>query len=729
MREAPSSKRKSSIELQKELNEKNHLISSLEEKLSQKQKKFKETFDNAAIGLAYLSLDGRWTRVNLAMCEILGYSASELLEMNFREVTHPDDLPEDLDQLRLLFEGAQSRYALEKRYIRKNGQVIWSKLNVALVRHDTGEPDFLVTVVENIDDRKRAENELALAKRRDDIVFEAARLGVFDFFGEGDPRNYWSNWVRKHFGIDQYSPLDYARFVKLIHPEDWPALEKTLSHCMAVPDSRYHVEYRVIGEQDHQLRWIEASGQSFFDDKEKAIRLCGTTFDITDRKTAEAQALRAELHDPLTGLPNRILLFEYSAHIFDNAARHGHAGAVLFIDLDRFKQVNDLLGHGVGDQLLIKVVERIRSCLRSGDLVFRLAGDEFVVLLPEIGRESESAQIAERLVTAIAVPYPLDHAEVRISASIGIALFPSDGKDIQQLVQAGDSAMYLAKQSGKNTWRFFSHTLSRAVRETIELQNRIRGALERMEFELYYQPILDLSIRRICSVEALLRWPVANIGPDKFIPAAEVVGQIVPIGQWVIEEACKTQRQWLDRGMDLVPIAVNVSALQFRHKDFRSKLLSRLHENDLSPSALQLELTESSVLEDLPHAISLLGQLRSDGIKISLDDFGTGYSSLSHIARLPVDKVKIDKSFVQCSSSNEASRAVTEAIVAIARRLKLEIVAEGVESQGMLRDMQSLGCGQMQGYLIARPMTADVFCEAMKAGLSSFIDESMLTPD
>lgn len=241
------------------------------------------------------------------------------------------------------------------------------------------------------------------------------------------------------------------------------------------------------------------------------------------------------------------------------------------------------------------------------------------------------------------------------------------------------------------------------------MQNKIRGALERQEFEIHFQPLLDLASQTICSAEALLRWPVTKIGPDKFIPAAEVVGQIVPIGQWVLEQVCKTQRQWLDRGLDIVPIAVNVSALQFRQKNFRRKLLHLLQTYQLPPSALQLELTETSMMEDLPHAIGLLTQLRQDGLQISLDDFGTGYSSLSHIAKLPIDKVKIDKSFVQSAGSDDASRAVTEAIVAIARRLKLEIVAEGVESAAMLSDMKNLGCGQIQGYLIARPMTAEAF--------------------
>lgn len=832
------------------LDEKEIRFSSLQDQLRQKQKKFKETFDNAAIGLAHVALDGRWIRVNHALCDILGYDEQKILSMNFQDITHPDDLQADIEQLRILLRGDIPRYALEKRYIQRDGSAVWVKLNVALVRTDEGSPDYFVSVIENINGRKQAESALFQTQRRHEIVINAARLGAFDFFGENDPRNYWSYWIRQHFGLDEHTPLSFSRFVRLIHPEDWPGLEKELNLCMSVPESRYHVEYRVLGEQDHELRWIEASGQSFFDEQENSIRLCGTTVDVTARKTAELavqtsearlrlalenipdvvvifdqelriryingtstlmpglrpkdfigkaesdifpsqlstawrpglqaalsegrtssfdltialtsgqrhchltcvplrnesgdvieimgiihdfterkiaqeQALRAALHDPLTGLPNRVLLFEYSSHIFDHAARNGHAGAVLFIDLDRFKQVNDLHGHGSGDRLLMQVVERIRACLRSGDLVFHMGGDEFLVLLPEIAHDSESAQVAERLVAIIAEPYQLGEVSMVISASIGISLFPADGQDINQLVQAGDSAMYLAKQSGKNTWRFFSHALSKAVRETIELQNRIRGALERDEFELHFQPLLDLATNQICSVEALLRWKGSTIGPDKFIPAAEAVGQIIPIGHWVIEQACRTLRHWLDQGMSMVPVAINVSALQFRQKDFRRKLLQQLQEFNLPPSALQLELTESAMLEDLPHAIELLRQFRSDSIKISLDDFGTGYSSLSHIARLPIDKIKIDKSFVQSIDTTDASRAVTEAIVAIARRLKLEIVAEGIETLETLEELKSLGCGQVQGYLVSRPLPADVFLQAMQHDMGRFLPGGM----
>lgn len=805
--------------------------------LAQNQKAFHDTFNNASIGLGHISLDGRWIRANHELCDILGYSESELQELTFHEVTHIEDLENDVTQLARLLAGEIPRYSLEKRYIRKNGAVIWIRLNRTLVRNAEGQAEYFITAVENIDEKKRAEHALIVSERRHNIAQRAAQLGIFDFFGEDDSRNYWSYWVRQHFGVDANSVPSFRHLYELIHPEDQANVKERIEYCMNAAERRYDIEYRVIDKTNKSIRWIHASGQSFYD--EGMVRLCGTTLDITERKmtelaiqvsesrfrlalenipdtvviydrdlriryinpatirttglrpenflgkkedevfpkeliqpwqaalqaalneaktssidaklklatgfrhcnitciplanedgkvievmgithdfterqNAQDAALRAALHDPLTRLPNRILLYEYSDHLFDYAVRQHHRGAVLFINLDRFKQINDLHGHLVGDEVLIEAAHRIQQFVRGGDLLFRFGGDEFVLLLPEITGNCEVAQIAEKIVAALAKPYQLSTLSLLISASVGISLFPSDGDNVNELVQAADSAMYLAKQSGKNTWRFFSHTLSQAVRRTIELQNDIRHALAQNQFKVFYQPVLDIASGKICAAEALLRWPAGNVGPDEFIPAAEAVGQIIPIGDWVIEQACQTHREWLDEGLPAVPIAVNVSALQLRAPNFRNKVLACLNRFNLDTSAIQLELTESSMVEDSEQAIKILQEFRAGGTHVSLDDFGTGYSSLSHLAQLPIDKIKIDKSFVHSIEDNEASRAVTEAIVAIARRLNLEIVAEGVETDAHLRAMLAIGCHQIQGHLISHPCTGETLAKMLR---------------
>jgi diguanylate cyclase (GGDEF)-like protein/PAS domain S-box-containing protein len=793
-----------------------------------KHQKFLSTFEQAAVGIAHVDLDGKWLEVNQVLCDIVGYTHEELLELSFQEITHPDDLQEDLGLAAQLFRGDITQYHLEKRYVRKSGSPIWIKLSATLVRDPDNLPLYFVAVIENIHDRKLAEQALAISQRRLEVAMDAARLGMFDFYGPADERNYWSLWVRRHFGIQDDRPLSYERLVKAVHPEDWPRVREVVTACMKIPDAPYHVEYRTIGESDRALRWIEASGRSMLDADTGVIRLVGTTLDITsrklatmesranesrirtafdnlpdilviydrnlviryinpvvettsgmspsafigrredeifsqtmiepwqpyllaafeegtrqqvevslpllpgvrhlsitfvplrdphgfvhevmgivrdqtDQKKAEQDAVAAALHDPLTGLPNRVLLFDYSLHLFDASRGHEKQGAMLFVDLDRFKLVNDLHGHQIGDELLQVVAARLKSEARESDQVFRLGGDEFLILMPEINDSSDAAILAQRLTETLSDPFSIGGVELQISASTGIALYPRDGDDLLSLLNAADHAMYNAKESGKNRWRFYSASLSERLHEQLHMQSQLRTALARSEFEVFYQPIADIGSGRLVSFEALLRWPAGGVGPERFIPAAEAVGQIIPMGDWVIDQACGIQRRWQDMGYPIIPVAVNISALQLRQPDFLKKLHETLQKHQLEPGALHIELTESTVLEDVEHAIRVLTDLREAGIRISLDDFGTGFSSLSYLSRLPIDKIKIDKSFVQHVMDDTPSRAVTEAIITLGRRLNLEIVAEGIEDEITLNIMQGLGCHQAQGFFIGHP--------------------------
>ncbi len=804
------------------------LLQKARSSLREKHQKFLATFEQAAVGIAHLDLDGQWIEVNQALCDIVGYPHDELIQLNFQHITHPPDLAEDLGLAEQLLTGEITHYHLEKRYVRKTGELIWIKLSATLVRDSENLPLYFVAVVENIHDRKLAEEALAISQRRLEVAMDAARLGMFDFYGPTDSRNYWSLWVRRHFGIRDDSPLSYERLVKAVHPDDWPRAREVMNSCMQMPDMPYHVEYRTIGESDRALRWIEASGRSMLDADTGVIRLIGTTLDITtkklatlearanesrirtafdnipdilviydrnliiryinpvveatsgmapsafigrredeifspsmiepwqpqllaafeegarqhvevtlpllpgerhlsitfvplrdphgfvnevmgivrdltDQKKAEQDAVAAALHDPLTGLPNRVLLFDYSLHLFDASRNHDKQGALLFVDLDRFKLVNDLHGHQVGDELLQIVAARLKGEARETDQVFRLGGDEFLVLMPEISDSSEAAFLAQRLTEALSLPFAVGDTELLISASTGIALYPRDGKDMLSLLNAADHAMYNAKQSGKNHWEFYSASLSERLHKQLQMQSQLRTALVRSEFEIFYQPIIDISTGRLVSFEALLRWPAGGVGPDQFIPAAEAVGQIIPLGDWVIEQACDMQRKWQSMGYPTIPVAINISALQLRQPDFLKKLHVNLEKYQLSPSALHIELTESTVLEDVDYAIRVLTALRETGFKISLDDFGTGFSSLSYLSKLPIDKIKIDKSFVQHVLDDTPSRAVTEAIITLSRRLNLEIIAEGIEDEDTLQTMQSLGCHQAQGFFIGHP--------------------------
>lgn len=668
------------------------------------ERKFAATFDQAAVGMAHVGLEGQWLEVNEALCRMVGYARDELLAISFQDITHPDDLDEDLALVGQLLRGEIANYFLEKRYLRKDGSLLWIRLSVSLARDDAGAPLFFSSVIEDINDQKLAKQALAASESRFRTAFDHIPDVVVIY--DRDRRIQYINPATV-----RTTGMPPEAFIGKREDEIFPT-EVIAPWQPAMLAALTDGEVQTV-EVDVPLqtgvRNLVITCVPIRNAQGEISELMGITHDITERRSAEQGAVKAALHDRLTGLPNRVLLFEYSSHVFDQAARQQHEGGMLFIDLDRFKPINDLHGHQVGDAVLREVARRLGGRIRKSDLAFRLGGDEFLVLLPQLANSTEAAQIAQRVLQALAEPFIIDGLELQLSASIGISIFPRDGLDIHSLINAADSAMYHAKQSGKNNWQYYSAELSSRVHVQISLQDRIRGALKRREFRLVFQPVLELPSGRLTGVEALLRWPKSGVGPDQFIPAAEAVGQIIPIGDWVMQEACRTHKQWLDMGLPPIPVAVNVSALQMRQRDFRMKVLGVLHRNRLPASALQIELTESTLLEDMDYTVYLLNKLLQDGVRISLDDFGTGYSSLSYLSRLPLNKIKIDKSFIRHLTTDTTSRAVTEAIITLSKRLGLDIVAEGIETQVMLEAVSELGCGQVQGNLLGLPMDAEQF--------------------
>ncbi len=694
-----------------ELNAAKAELAHMRAQLHEQDRRLQSTFDLPSVGMAHVDLDGKWLAVNDTLCGIVGYSREELLGLTFQDITHPDDLDEDLALVQKLLTGELANYSLEKRYLRKGGEQIWIRLTAKLTRDCEGKPWFFVSVIENIHDRKLAEQERLAAKQalqasesRFRIAFDNIPDVVVIY--DRDLRIQYINPATLRTTC--MSPEDFlGKRESEIFPADLIAPWQPALHAALHEGTVHSVEVDVpLGPG---VRNLLITCVPLRDENGKVKEVMGITHDFTDRKRAEEATVKAALHDKLTGLPNRALLFEYSSHVFDQAARNQHEGGMLFIDLDRFKPINDIHGHLVGDQVLKLVAHRVQGQVRKADLVFRLGGDEFLVLLPQLTNSTEAAQIAQRVLKSLAEPMLIDGIEVQISGSIGISIFPRDGMDMQSLVNAADNAMYHAKQSGKNNWQFYSAELSGRVHAQISLQDKVRRALKARAFKLVYQPIVDIGSGRVMGAEALLRWPQSGVGPDQFIPAAEAVGQIIPIGDWVMQEACRAHKRWRSHGLPAIPISVNVSALQMRQKDFRFKVLSVLRQQRLSADALQIELTESTLLEDVDYAIYLLNNLQQDGVKISLDDFGTGYSSLSYLSRLPINKIKIDKSFVKHLTTDTASRAVTEAIIMLGRRLKLDIIAEGIETETMLDEVRHLGCHQAQGHYLSQPVDADAF--------------------
>jgi diguanylate cyclase (GGDEF)-like protein/PAS domain S-box-containing protein len=443
--------------------------------------------------------------------------------------------------------------------------------------------------------------------------------------------------------------------------------------------------------------------------------ICAISTDITERKLAEQREREAALHDPLTGLPNRALVFEYVGHLLAGASRNHGRGALLFIDLDRFKPINDVYGHEAGDQVLQEVARRLVACTRQEDLVGRLGGDEFVIVLPNLEAEHHrAAAVARHVLDRLEQPFRINRLELSLSSSIGISYYPVHATDIETLIHAADLAMYQAKQSGKAHFRFYTPALNQRASEACALETTLKNALRQGgALTLYYQPVLDIRDGRLCGVEALVRLRDGNgnpIGPERFIPVAESAGLSGELGQWVATEACRQHGEWLNEGLR-VSIAINVSPLQFRQQDFAEKLGHIISDAGVDPSCLQLEVTESAVMEDLDNAVAILDRIKSLGVKVALDDFGTGYSSLSRLSSLPLDTLKVDQSFVRRIESDQASRAVAEAIVALGRSLKLEVIGEGIESEGALRYLQTLGCNRAQGFWFSRPLPASELTE------------------
>lgn len=447
--------------------------------------------------------------------------------------------------------------------------------------------------------------------------------------------------------------------------------------------------------------------------------------DISARKQAEAErkhlirerALYAEIsrlarQDALTGLPNRTLLHDRLSSAIASAHRHGHQLAVLFLDLDRFKHVNDSLGHGVGDQLLRLVAGKLSSSVRSTDTVSRQGGDEFVVLLSEVQHREHVAAAASKIVASVRGPHAVGRHELHVTVSLGIAMYPEDGGDAETLIKNADIAMYAAKDRGRNNYQFFTQEMNARIVERQALEGSLRGALHRGEFVLYYQPKVDLKTGTMIGAEALIRWHHPDRGivlPERFVPVAEDSGLIVPIGQWVLREACRQAREWQAAGLGPVPVAVNISALEFRSQGFLEGLRAILEETGLDPSFLELELTESVLMENVGSTASVLHELKKLGLRLAVDDFGTGYSSLSYLMQFPIDALKVDQSFVRDISVERDGSPIIKAVISMGKSLKHRVIAEGIETPEQVAFLQSQLCEEGQGFHFSPPLVADQF--------------------
>ena len=541
------------------------------------EERFHAAFEQAGVGMGLRDIDPlkpRWLRVNQKLCDILGYTREELLQLTSVDITSPEDRDAAIDYNQRLRRGELKDYSREKRYVRKDGRIIWVNLTIATVNGPDGRPTHLISVIE----------------------------------------------------------------------------------------------------------------------------------DITQRKEADARLLYLAHYDSLTDLPNRVLFRDRLQQALAQAQRNDWLIGVLLIGIDRFKNINDTYGHEVGDKVLREVGQRIAECTRLGDTVGRLGGDEFGIILSNLGANEDASLVAQKIMDSLTQPLQIDGAETYLSASIGITLYPADSKDADALIRDANAAIRRAKELGRNNFQFYKTEMNARAKDKLGLETSLRRALDNNEFLLHYQPKINLQAGEITGFEALLRWQRPERGmvsPADFVPLLEETGLILPVGDWVLRTACAQARAWRDSGLGPVTIAVNLSVRQFLQRDLDQHLLQIINDAGIEPGLLELEITESFLMHNPEEAASTLLKLKAAGISISVDDFGTGYSSLSYLSRFPIDSVKIDRSFVRDVTQNPENAAIARAVIGLAHTLGMKSVAEGVETEAQLGFLSTNGCDEIQGFLFA----------------------------
>lgn len=675
--------------------------------------------ENLHEGLIIVSPDDRGLRWNRMALELHGYTEQDARMGNLEEIAKDYRLISQNGRQLLLDEWPIPRL-MRGELLRdfevtlKNTRMNWSRIlsyGGVLVKDSAGKTLMGLLTIRDVTDRRRAEKARADAERRLQLAVDIAKLGSWEWDITHQSVYFSPQWKDLIGFRPEELPDQLTEWSGRMHPDDKERAIKRLEWFVANPSATFESEFRML-HRDGRYRHMIAQAIADKNSSGETIKLIGTMLDVTEQKLVEQRVREAAQHDPLTGLPNRALIFEYAGHLLAAASRKHSRGALLFIDLDRFKPINDLYGHEVGDRLLREVAARMMACVRHEDLIGRIGGDEFVIVLPYLGKGYTASTVAKHVIDALSKPFEIDELSLSISASVGISLYPMQGTDVDTLLHRADLAMYHAKASGHGNYQIFTPELSLRVDKSASVEARIKDALLNHHFELYYQPVIDVGTGRMVTVEALLRLPVGEgeaIGPDQLIPVAESTGMIAQLGDWVVGEVCRQHEAWIAEGLPPLMIALNISPLQFRQRGFASRLLGIVRNSGIDPHCLQIEVNESTVMERVDDAIETLHQLHAAGMLIALDDLGTGCSNLSAISHLPLDKLKIDHVFVRRLAHDKSSQAVSEAILAMGRSLSLDVVGEGVETQQSLDYMRAHGCSQVQGNWFTRPLPPAAF--------------------
>jgi diguanylate cyclase (GGDEF)-like protein/PAS domain S-box-containing protein len=640
---------------------------------------------------------------------LTGYDFHQLTGKHFHDFIHPDDVEECRASF-ASFVATNTPRSVCYRYIHASGKVGWLE-SLREKLYEGGIDVGVVFTARDVTDRIEAEQEAAVLQANYQAIFSSVNDGIIIY------------------DIETLSIIEANQKACEIFGHSKDNLLLTKLQDFGTGESPYTQKeslawfQRAIQGETPLYDWKIKNSHGKYLDLEVSLKhtmlggkWCMLTVvrDISERQCAKEKIYRLANFDTLTKLPNRTL-FNDRLHIaLAHAKRNREQLAVLFLDLDRFKIINDSLGHHAGDFILQEVAERLQLCIREEDTVCRMSADEFIILLTDIEKHSNITKIIIRMVATLSMPFIVEENELRVTSSIGISIYPHNGHTPEVLVKHAELAMYHGKANGRNNYQFFTESLNKTVTERLSLENSLRLAIERNEFVLYYQPQIDIKTNTLIGVEALIRWNHPKdglISPSKFISIAEETGLIIPIGEWVLREVCRQHLQWINLGLPAIQIAINVSAIQFQEKQFLFTLQEIVRNYNIDPIYLELELTEGILMRDADAATKELSFLKDLGVKLSIDDFGTGYSSLQYLSQFPIDKLKIDQSFIRAMTTHASSLTIVESIISLAEKLHIKVIAEGVETNKELKILQKCGCNEIQGYYFSKPLPAHKFVE------------------
>jgi diguanylate cyclase (GGDEF)-like protein/PAS domain S-box-containing protein len=670
---------------------------------------YKSIFDNAIEGIYQTSVSGSYLRVNPALAVMYGYASPEDLIENLTNISgqlYVDPRRRDAFKALMLEQSVVRNF--EAQIYRRDGSILWISENARCVRDGSGAILYYEGMVEDITPRKQAEENMRLLATVFDSVADGILIVDANFRVQAvNPAYLAISGYGKEDLIGQTLDILEAGF----HEHDflqksWEAMTE-LGHWSGEATCRRqngkpfvaHLSFSAVRDESRRLS--------------HGIMTCA---DISTRKEQEHKIWHNANYDLLTGLPNRWLATEHLNQAMLRARRSNSHLAVFFLDLNGFKQINDVMGHHAGDELLRKVAKRLQSCTRLSDIVGRLGGDEFLIAALDVADQASAALMVDKVLYSFSEPFTVGGEEIFCRPSIGVAVFPQDGDTTEALIQHADVAMYEAKRNKAADFIAYETRMQRHDKRLLGLESDLYRALERQEFQLHFQPKISAKTDRPIGAEALIRWHHPERGmvpPSDFIPLAEETGLILPIGDWVLHEACSQLKQWQDAGLSIGTVAVNLSPRQVGNKRLTKRLRQALDDTGVDPRSIELELTESAMSNDIQDTITTLRSLKDIGVTLAIDDFGTGYSSLTYLKKLPVDIVKIDQSFVREITTNTSDRKIVEVIVRLARILNLRVVAEGVETSEQARLLRKMKCHELQGYHFSRPLLPDAFFSYM----------------